>query len=64
MLNVLAIDSVASVFTEAGAIMTGFVGMGVDFVTSLIANPIGLIIVLLPLGLKAGNWMLRKFRFR
>ena len=58
----LAIESVADVFTEAGAVMTGFVNMGLDFVKTLISNPIGLIIVLLPVGIKAGNWMLRKFK--
>lgn len=62
MLYALAIESVADVFTQAGAIMTGFVGMGIDFVKTLLENPIGLIIVLLPVGLKAGNWMLRKFK--
>lgn len=62
MLYALAIESVADVFTEAGSIMTGFVNMGIDFVKTLISNPIGLIIVLLPVGIKAGNWMLRKFK--
>lgn len=62
MLYALAIESVADVFAQAGSIMTGFVGMGIDFVKTLLDNPIGLIIVLLPVGIKAGNWMLRKFK--
>lgn len=57
-----AISSVADVFTNAGAIMSGFVGMGIDFVTTLLGNPIGQILILLPIGIKAGNFILKKFK--
>lgn len=58
------IDTVAKVFTSAGEVMTGFVGMGIDFVGELLTHPVGIVVVLLPLGIKAGNWMLKKFKGR
>lgn len=57
-----AIATVQDVFASAGPVMSGFVGMGIDFVTTLVSNPIGQILILLPIGIKAGNFILRKFK--
>lgn len=39
---------IASIFTTAGTVMTGFVEMSVNFVTSLWQNPIGKVAIVLP----------------
>lgn len=57
-----AIETVTDVFKNAGTIMSEFVGMGINFVTTLLGNPIGQILILLPIGIKAGNFILKKFK--
>ena len=60
VLEAVSLTTVADVFTQAGAVMTGFVKMGIDGITALFSSPIGIVIVLLPLGIAALNWLIRK----
>lgn len=50
LLTILEAETIdiASIFTTAGTVMTGFVEMSVNFVNTLWQNPIGKVAIVLP----------------
>lgn len=57
-------ETVAAVFTSAGEVMTGYITMGIKGIEALMSNPIGVVCVLLPIGIGATSYILRKFKRR